>query len=115
MKKTLLILALGALASSCNNAVSSSSIEGQITLTDALGRNVTLVPGEAERIVCIGAGALRLYSYIGDQDRLARSWGRWQIRLLELPLCFKALPKGLRIQLGRSPLLRHGRAQGPGR
>ncbi|MBO8425899.1 MAG: ABC transporter substrate-binding protein [Firmicutes bacterium] len=71
MKKTLLILALGALASSCNNAVSSSSIEGQITLTDALGRNVTLVPGEAERIVCIGAGALRLYSYIGDQDRLA--------------------------------------------
>ena len=72
MKKTLLLLTLGALLASCNPGVSSStSDDGQITLTDALGRVVTLVPGEAERIVCIGAGALRLYSYVGDQDKLA--------------------------------------------
>ena len=71
MKKALFILTLGALLSSCGPGTSSTSQEGQITLTDALGRNVALVPGKAQRIVCIGAGALRLYSYIGDQDRLA--------------------------------------------
>lgn len=38
----------------------------EITVTDAVGREVTVTPGGYNRVVCIGAGALRIYSYIGD-------------------------------------------------
>lgn len=69
MKKPLLILSVFLLAS-CQQGTSSTSKEGEIAITDALGRKVSLVPGEAKRIVCIGAGALRLYSYIGEQEKL---------------------------------------------
>ena len=37
-----------------------------VTITDMIGREVTIVPGSYKRVVCIGAGALRMYSYIGD-------------------------------------------------
>ena len=37
-----------------------------VTVTDMIGREVTVVPGSYQRVVCIGAGALRMYSYIGD-------------------------------------------------
>lgn len=36
------------------------------TVTDMIGRQVEIVPGSYERVVCIGAGALRMYSYVGD-------------------------------------------------
>ena len=36
------------------------------TITDMIGREVEVNPGSYERVVCIGAGALRMYSYIGD-------------------------------------------------
>jgi iron complex transport system substrate-binding protein len=36
-----------------------------------IGREVTIVPGSYTRVVCIGAGALRMYSYIGDVSLLA--------------------------------------------
>ena len=31
-----------------------------------IGREVTVIPGSYQRVVCIGAGALRIYSYVGD-------------------------------------------------
>jgi len=37
-----------------------------VTVTDMIGRQVTVVPGSYQRVVCIGAGALRMYSYVGD-------------------------------------------------
>ena len=43
----------------------------EITITDMIGREVTIVPGSYTRVVCIGAGALRMYSYIGDVSLLA--------------------------------------------
>ena len=43
-----------------------SSEASSITITDMIGREVTVVPGNYQRVVCIGAGALRMYSYIGD-------------------------------------------------
>ena len=43
----------------------------EITITDMIGREVTIVPGSYQRVVCIGAGALRMYSYIGDVSLLA--------------------------------------------
>ena len=42
----------------------------EITVTDLIGREVTVTPGSYKRVVCIGAGALRLYSYIGDVSLL---------------------------------------------
>ena len=38
----------------------------EITITDMIGREVTVTPGSYKKVVCIGAGALRMYSYIGD-------------------------------------------------
>ena len=40
------------------------------TVTDMIGREVTVNPGSYQRVVCIGAGALRMYSYIGDTNLL---------------------------------------------
>lgn len=37
-----------------------------VTVTDMIGREVTVAPGSYQRVVCVGAGALRMYSYIGD-------------------------------------------------
>lgn len=42
----------------------------EITITDMIGREVTVTPGSYMRVVCIGAGALRMYSYIGDVSLL---------------------------------------------
>ena len=38
----------------------------EVIITDMIGREVTIIPGSYKRVVCIGAGALRMYSYIGD-------------------------------------------------
>ena len=43
----------------------------EVTVTDMIGREVTVTPGSYSRVVCIGAGALRMYSYIGDVTLLA--------------------------------------------
>lgn len=42
----------------------------EITLTDMIGREITITPGSYSKVVCIGAGALRMYSYIGDVSLL---------------------------------------------
>ena len=41
-----------------------------ITVNDMIGREVTVVPGSYKRVVCIGAGALRMYCYVGDVELL---------------------------------------------
>lgn len=41
-----------------------------MTITDMAGRSLTISKEDTERVVCIGAGALRLYSYVGDTDKL---------------------------------------------
>ena len=43
---------------------------GEQTVTDMIGRQVTIIPGSYKRVVCIGAGALRMYSYVGDVNLL---------------------------------------------
>ena len=51
---------------------SASPVEsGEITVIDMIGREVSVVPGSYSRVVCIGAGALRMYTYIGDVALLA--------------------------------------------
>lgn len=48
-----------------------NEIKGDVTITDMRGREVSVTPGSYTRVVCIGAGALRLYSYVGDVSLLA--------------------------------------------
>ena len=52
-------------------ATTAAAENAEITITDMIGREVTIVPGSYKRVVCIGAGALRMYSYIGDVSNLA--------------------------------------------
>ena len=43
----------------------------EMTVTDMIGREVTIKPGTYSKAVCIGAGALRMYSYVADVALLA--------------------------------------------
>ena len=49
----------------------SAGAADEITITDMIGREVTVTPGSYQKVVCIGAGALRMYSYIGDVSLLS--------------------------------------------
>ena len=68
MKKTLLLL-LPALLASCGGGSSSASSEPVSADKDIIGREVQLGQ-DFSRVACIGAGALRLYSYVGDVGKL---------------------------------------------
>lgn len=51
----------------CGTTTVTEVTEGNTcTVTDLVGREVAVVPGSYQRIVCIGAGALRMYCYVGD-------------------------------------------------
>ncbi len=48
----------------------SGTKEEEISITDLVGRNNQIKEEDRERVLCIGAGALRRYSYIGDRENL---------------------------------------------
>ena len=54
----------------CNDNESSSSNTDNITIVDGIGREISVKKGSYNRVLCIGAGALRLYSYVGDATKL---------------------------------------------
>ena len=54
--------------SSCGETKNDNQIE-TIEITDALGRKVK-AKKDNQRVLCIGASALRLYSYVGDMNKL---------------------------------------------
>ena len=54
----------------CDQAAASSD-DTSVTITDLVGRKVSVNPGSYKKVVCIGGGALRLYSYIEDAKKLA--------------------------------------------
>lgn len=51
-------------------ALAPAAAEEAVAVTDMIGREVQVVPGSYERVVCIGAGALRMYCYVGDVSLL---------------------------------------------
>lgn len=67
--KNLLVLIMSLLLTACNNNDNSQN-DNSIIVKDLINRDVSIVPGSYKRVVCIGAGALRLYSYIGDINLL---------------------------------------------
>ena len=64
----LLILVLTFSFTACG--VEGVPADGSVSVTDMVGREVCVNPGSYKRVVCIGAGALRMYSYIGDVNLL---------------------------------------------
>ena len=67
--------------------------EGTITVTDMVGREVTVKPGSYKKVVCIGAGALRMYSYIGDVALLAGVEDIDNTTLAERPKMFDSVAR----------------------
>ena len=70
MKKVIaLLLALVMVCSlvACGNKIEETDNNPtEVAVTDMIGRTVQVTPGSYQRVVCVGAGALRMYSYIGD-------------------------------------------------
>ena len=65
----------------------------EITVTDMIGRSVTVIPGTYQRVVCIGAGALRMYSYIGDTAILCGVEDIDNTTLAERPMMFDSVAR----------------------
>ena len=65
----------------------------EIVVTDMIGREVTVTPGSYKRVVCIGAGALRMYSYIGDVDLLSGVEDIDNTTLSERPMMFDSVAR----------------------
>lgn len=65
----------------------------QITVTDLVGREVGIVPGSYQRVVCIGAGALRMYSYVCDPSLLCGVEDIDNPTLSERPQMFDTSPR----------------------
>ena len=73
-----------------------------VTITDMIGREVTVTPGSYERVVCIGAGALRMYSYIGDTALLCGVEDIDNTTLEERPKMFDAVARPYVLAYGDS-------------
>ena len=89
------VLVLILLVSLCACAAPGSPASGgkEIAVTDMIGRQVAVVPGSYKRVVCIGAGALRMYSYIGDVALLAGVEDIDNTTLAERPMMFDSVAR----------------------
>ena len=102
MKKTIsLLLTLVLVVSLCAFGVEARAAD-EITVTDMIGREVTVTPGSYERVVCIGAGALRMYSYIGEVSLLCGVENIDNTSLDERPKMFDSVARPYMLAYGES-------------
>ena len=81
-----LVVVMAAVATPVSETVTSAA--QPVVVTDMIGRNVEIVPGSYHRVVCIGAGALRMYTYIGDVQDLCGVEDIDNIKLQNRPKMF---------------------------
>ena len=82
-----------ATAAATEVATEVATESAEVTVTDMIGREVTVIPGSYKRVVCIGAGALRMYSYIGDVNLLAGVEDIDNTTLSERPMMFDSVAR----------------------
>ena len=100
MKRAItLILTLTLLLSLCAFGGTAYAAD-EITITDMIGREVTVTPGSYRRVVCIGAGALRMYSYIGDVSLLCGVEDIDNTSLAERPKMFDSVARPYMLAYG---------------
>ena len=80
----------------------SEPAPAEITVSDMIGRDVTVLPGSYTRVVCIGAGALRMYSYIGDVSLLAGVEDIDNTTLSERPVMFDSVARPYILAYGKT-------------
>ena len=98
MKKAIsLILSLAVLLTLCACGITNETKpvpDAKVTtVTDMIGREVDIVRGSYSRVVCIGAGALRMYSYVGDTALLCGVEDIDNTALEERPKMFDAVAR----------------------
>ena len=106
MKKILailLVVAMIAALAACGTSAETATTQAttgttasepvSITVTDMIGRQVEVTPGSYQKVVCIGAGALRLYSYIGDTSLLCGVEDIDNTTLSERPAMFDSVAR----------------------
>ena len=78
-----------------NNTPTPTPEPGQttVTVTDMVGREVTVIPGSYKRVACVGAGALRMYSYVGDVSLLCAVEDIDNTTLEERPMMFDSVAR----------------------
>ena len=79
--------------SEAQESAATSDAPSEITVTDMIGRELTVTPGSYTRVVCIGAGALRMYSYIGDVSLLCGVEDIDNLTLEERPKMFDSVAR----------------------
>ena len=89
-------------ATPTETAAQEAAENTQITVTDMIGRTVTVTPGSYKRVVCIGAGALRMYSYIGDVSLLSGVEDIDNTSLAERPAMFDSVARPYMLAYGES-------------
>ena len=105
MKKCVaLILAVLLMVSllGCGASQESAPKAEEVIVTDMIGREVSIVPGSYQRVVCVGAGALRMYSYIGDVSLLAGVEDIDNTTLAERPMMFDSVARPYVIAYGET-------------
>jgi len=76
-----------------NGTTQTDAVSSEVVITDMIGREVTIIPGSYSRVVCIGAGALRMYSYIGNVQLLAGVEDIDNMTLSERPMMFDSVAR----------------------
>ena len=79
--------------SEAQESAAPSEAPSEITVTDMIDRELTVTPGSYTRVVCIGAGALRMYSYIGDVSLLCGVEDIDNLTLEERPKMFDSVAR----------------------
>lgn len=98
----LMLLSLCACAEQGNKDTLDNFESTRITVTDMIGRQVEVLPGSYKRVVCIGAGALRMYSYIGDVSLLSGVEDIDNTSLSERPAMFDSVARPYVLSFGEA-------------
>lgn len=72
----------------------------EVSVTDMIGRELTVTPGSYKNVVCIGAGALRMYCYVCDTQLLCGVEDIDNTSLSERPQMFDSVARPYMLAYG---------------